>query len=181
MIEENIALVRRYFDMWNTGDGSIADSVLATTYVDHAHPHTLGPAAARALVPRFHAANPELRMTIEVVAAAADFVAVRNTIHGAAAAPIAVEGLVLFRIEHGKLAEQWTVDAAPFALRGPGPSARQVWHDARRRAGGRDDRVVVHDTLDREVIVVELGDDRVQIVRVVDGRITNTREYATAG
>lgn len=181
MIEENITLVRRYFDMWNTGDGSIADEVLAPTYVDHAQPDLIGPAAARSLVPRFRAANPEIRMTIEIVAAAADFVAVRNTIHGASANPIAIEGLVLFRIERRKIVEQWTVDAAPFALRGPGPSARQVWQAHRRaRREGAGDEVRVHDTLDRDVIVVELGADRVQIVRVTDGRIADVREYAAS-
>jgi ketosteroid isomerase-like protein len=180
MIEQNIALVRRYFDMWNTGDGAIADAVLAPTYVDHAHPDTIGPAAARSLIPRFHAANPDLRMAIEVVAVGQDFVAVRNTIaREGAAAPIATESFVLFRVEAGRIAEQWTFDAMPFSFRGPGPSARQVWQTA-RRGRAADGRVVVHETLDRELIVVELGEDHVEVVRVVDGRIAQLRAFAAA-
>ncbi|HEY8076012.1 MAG TPA: ester cyclase [Labilithrix sp.] len=179
MTEDNIALVRRYFEMWNTGEGAIAGDILAPSYVDHTQPHTIGPAAARSLVPRFHAANPELRMAIDVVAAGHDFVAVRNTIRREGSdAPIAMESFVLFRIEGGKLAEQWTFDAMPFAMRGAGPSARQVWQSARR--GRAEGRVVVHETLDRELIVVEVGDDRMEVVRVVDGRIAQLREFAAA-
>jgi predicted SnoaL-like aldol condensation-catalyzing enzyme len=107
--EAGKALVERYFDMWNTGDGAVADAILGATYVNHAHPEVIGPAALRSLVPRFRLANPDTRMTIVIVAANADFVAVRNTIsrtvHGE---PIATEGLALFRIEGGKLVEQWS-------------------------------------------------------------------------
>src|SRR5207248_2778992 len=118
------------------GDGSIADGALAPSYVDHSHPDTIGAAAARSLVPRFHAASPELHMAIEIVAAGPDFVAVRNTIRReGSASPVATESFVLFRIDGDKIVEQWTFDAMPFALRGLGPSARQVWQAARR---GRD-------------------------------------------
>src|ERR1700761_2736249 len=74
----NESLVRRYFEMWNSGDGSVADAVLGPTYLDHALPDVLGPAASRSLVPRFHAANPEVRTSIEVTRADAEFVAVRR-------------------------------------------------------------------------------------------------------
>jgi hypothetical protein len=36
--EANKTLVRRYIDMWNTGKVEVADEVLASTWVDHAHP-----------------------------------------------------------------------------------------------------------------------------------------------
>ena len=36
--EAHKAIVRRYIEMWNTGNAAIADAVLAPTYVDHAHP-----------------------------------------------------------------------------------------------------------------------------------------------
>jgi predicted SnoaL-like aldol condensation-catalyzing enzyme len=108
-IEANKALVLRYFEMWNTGDGSVADAVLGGTYLDHAHPEVLGPAAARSLVPRFHAANPAARMTVEIAAADGEFVAVRNTIvRTIDGAPVESNGIALFRIAGGKLAEQWS-------------------------------------------------------------------------
>ena len=105
----NEALVRRYFDMWNTGDGTVADAVVAATYLDHAHPEVIGPAALRSLVPRFHAANPDACMTIEVAGTDAELVAVRNTISlTREGRPVVSEGIAVFRIAGGKLAEQWS-------------------------------------------------------------------------
>lgn len=125
-IEANKTLVHRYFEMWNTGDGTVADVVLGATYLDHAHPEVIGPAAVRSLVPRFHVANPDAHMRITIAAADAEFVAVRNTItrsrHGRT---IESEGIALFRVDAGKLVEQWSsyptaeLEPTPFAPRSP--------------------------------------------------------------
>src|SRR5438552_17407534 len=97
--EANATLVRRYFDMWNTGEGTVADQVLSPVYVDHAQPDVIGPAAARAIAPRFHRAYPEARMTLEIVGADAEYVAVRNTLHKTHdGPPVQVAGTALFRI-----------------------------------------------------------------------------------
>jgi predicted SnoaL-like aldol condensation-catalyzing enzyme len=107
--EANKVLVRRYFEMWNTGDGAVADAVVGPTYLDHAHPEVLGPGALRSLVPRFRAANPEARMRIEIAAADDQFVAVRNTISRMLEGELVEsEGVALFRVDGGKLAEQWS-------------------------------------------------------------------------
>lgn len=107
--DESKALVRRYFEMWNLGDGRLADGILAPTYLDHAHPEVLGPAAFRSLVPRYHAAHPDAHMAIVFAAADEDFVAVRNTItRRELGRTVASEGIALFRVEGGKLAEQWS-------------------------------------------------------------------------
>jgi ketosteroid isomerase-like protein len=108
--EANKSLVRRYFDMWNTGAGVIADDVLAATYVDHALPDVLGPAAARSLAPRFHAANPDARMIIEAIVAEGDYVTVRNAIHKVRdGREVVSRGMAFFRVADGKLAEQWSL------------------------------------------------------------------------
>ena len=129
-VEVGKALVHRYFEMWNRGDGTVADAVLGGTYLDHAHPEVIGPAAVRSLVPRFHVANPDTHMTIEIVAADTEFVAVRNTISRTIRGrPIVSEGIALFRVEAGKLAEQWSwyprteADHSPLA----GRSAIETW------------------------------------------------------
>jgi predicted SnoaL-like aldol condensation-catalyzing enzyme len=107
--EANESLVRRYFEMWNSGDGSVADALLGPTYLDHALPDVLGPAASRSLVPRFHAANPEVRTTIEVTRADAEFVAVRRiTRRIEKGGEVVTVGGALFRIAEGKLVEQWS-------------------------------------------------------------------------
>jgi predicted SnoaL-like aldol condensation-catalyzing enzyme len=124
----NEALVRRYFEMWNTGDGSVADAVLGPTYLDHAHPEVLGPAALRSLVPRFRAANPGARMTIEVVASDEELVAVKNVISRIVGGqPVESEGVALFRIAAGRLAEQWSSYAEAERSDVVAPPSREAW------------------------------------------------------
>jgi len=107
--EANERLVRRYFEMWNTGDGAVADAVLGPTYRDHALPDVVGPAAARSLAPRFHSAHPEVQTTIEVTRADAEFVAVRSTTRRIEEGrEVTSSGGALFRVAGGKLVEQWS-------------------------------------------------------------------------
>lgn len=107
--DENRAVVRRYFEMWNSGDASVADSLLAATYFDHAHPEVIGRAALRALVPRFRRANPDARLSIEIVAANATLVAVRNTVTRTVHRTVtSSEGIAVFRIDAGRIVEQWS-------------------------------------------------------------------------
>jgi predicted SnoaL-like aldol condensation-catalyzing enzyme len=128
----NESLVRRYYEMWNTGDASVATALLCAAYLDHAHPETLGPAAFRSLVPRYRAANPDARMRIEIAASDDELVAVRNTISRTHdGAPVESHGVALFRVESGKLAEQWSCypDAETEADRSEvsPPPSREVW------------------------------------------------------
>jgi predicted SnoaL-like aldol condensation-catalyzing enzyme len=108
--EVSARLVRRYFEMWNTGEGTVADEVLGPRYVDHAHPDVIGPAAARSIAPRFHKAHPDARMTFEILGADAEYVAVRNRIRKTSQDGQAVEmsGTALFRIGGGRIVEQWS-------------------------------------------------------------------------
>jgi len=107
--EAGARLVRRYFEMWNTGEGTVADEVLDPRYVDHAQPDVIGPAASRSIAPRFHQAHPDARMTFEIVGADAEYVAVRNTIRKTHdGESIEVSGTALFRIGGGRIVEQWS-------------------------------------------------------------------------
>lgn len=108
--EASSALVLRYFEMWNTGQGALADELLGPTYVQHTHPHVLGPAASRALVPRLHGLYPGMVVSAEIVLADAEFVVVRTTVEpgdvdGHPDGPR--RGMAMFRVVGGKLAEQW--------------------------------------------------------------------------
>jgi predicted SnoaL-like aldol condensation-catalyzing enzyme len=108
--EASASLVRRYFEMWNTGEGTLADEVLGPRYVDHAHPDVIGPAAARSIAPRFRKAHPDARMMFEILGADAEYVAVRNTIRKTSQDGQAVEvsRTALFRIGGGRIVEQWS-------------------------------------------------------------------------
>jgi predicted SnoaL-like aldol condensation-catalyzing enzyme len=102
------ALVVRYFDMWNTGASAEADALLGPTYLDHAHPAVLGPAAVRSLVRRFRSENPQARIAADVVAFDEDFVVVRRAIRWSRRGAAEPCGLALFRVADGQLAEQWS-------------------------------------------------------------------------
>lgn len=106
--EANLVLVRRYFEMWNTGDRTEADVLLGPTYLDHAHPSVVGPAAVRSLVRRFRSENPEARMAAEIVAFDADYVMARRAIRWSARRTMEPCGIALFRVRAGQLAEQWS-------------------------------------------------------------------------
>jgi predicted SnoaL-like aldol condensation-catalyzing enzyme len=110
-VEASAALVLRYFEMWNSGHGAAADDLLSPTFVEHAHPDFLGPAAVRAIVPRVHALYPDAKIVAEIVAADVEYVAVRThfeprDVDGHPDGPR--RGMALFRIADGKLAEQWS-------------------------------------------------------------------------
>ena len=109
--EPSQALVLRYFQMWNTGQGTVANELLSATYVEHAHPDLLGPAATRSLVPRLHGLYPDVVVLAEVIMADAEFVVVRTDVQpenadGHPSGPR--RGMALFRIADGRLAEQWS-------------------------------------------------------------------------
>jgi predicted SnoaL-like aldol condensation-catalyzing enzyme len=106
--EANQILVQRYFEMWNTGDRTEADAVLGPTYLDHAHPSVVGPAAVRSLVRRFRSENPDVWMAAEVVAFDSDYVLVRRAIRWSARGTLEPCGVALFRVAGGQLAEQWS-------------------------------------------------------------------------
>ena len=120
--EANQAVVQRYFEMWNSGDRTEADAVLGPTYLDHAHPSVVGPAAVRSLVRRFRSENPDARMTAEIVAFDADCVIVRRAIRWSARRTTEPWGIALFRVTGGQLAEQWSW--APTTRRESSPPER---------------------------------------------------------
>jgi ketosteroid isomerase-like protein len=107
--EAGRALVRRYFDMWNANDFDRVDRVLADGYVDHAHPEMAGPAAIAAKARSFHASNPGASVTIDTLVAEGDLVAARTTIRRTRGGEaIVTSGMAFFRVEDGRLAEQWS-------------------------------------------------------------------------
>jgi ketosteroid isomerase-like protein len=106
---ENKALVRRYFDMCSTGDLDGIDRVLASGYVDHAHPKITGPAAVADLARRFLAANPGATLTIDTLVADGQLVAARTTLRRTRGGKALVtSGMAFFRVSEDKLAEQWS-------------------------------------------------------------------------
>jgi predicted SnoaL-like aldol condensation-catalyzing enzyme len=102
----NSDIFRQYIEMWNTGNTSLADTIISPTYKDHAHPEITDLSALKEAVQRVRASNPELHFEIEKTIEEGEFLAiVRKTLYGAR---VVDNGMWLARICNGQLAELWT-------------------------------------------------------------------------
>ncbi|GAA0382912.1 hypothetical protein GCM10009530_37130 [Microbispora corallina] len=98
-------VVARYFEMWNTGDTSIAPEVLAPDWLDHAHPEAGGPESVARAVERVRETQPDLTFRVDAVLGDGDLVAVV----GAAGRDGAGTPLIwLVRVQDDRMAEMWT-------------------------------------------------------------------------
>jgi predicted SnoaL-like aldol condensation-catalyzing enzyme len=107
--EANKAVVRRYIEIWNTGNVALADELLAPTYVDHAHPEVTGPESVKQAMPKFRATFPDFRISIGDIVSEGDLVALRATLRRTQQGKEVVSQVMWFvRLAHGKMAELWT-------------------------------------------------------------------------
>lgn len=82
-IEANKALVKRYVELWSTGNLALADEVIAPNYVDHTHPSQApGPEAVKQEVLAFRAGFPDAHIIIEQMIGEEDLVAFRFMLLG---------------------------------------------------------------------------------------------------
>ena len=121
MSEENKTIARRWFeDLWNKGDLSVADEVLAPTYVHHdlsTPDFGRGPESEKKRVALYRTAFPDLHFTIDDLIAENDKVVVRWTCRGthkgdlSGIAPtgkgFTLTGVSISRISAGKAVEGW--------------------------------------------------------------------------
>ncbi len=128
--EENKAIVRAHFQtIFTEKKLDLADETVAQDYVHHggfAEPAP-GLAAERQRLAMIIAAVPDLYATIEDMVAEGDNVGVRwtggGTLQGELAGipptgkPWRIEGISIYRISAGKIAEQWESSDALGALR----------------------------------------------------------------
>src|SRR5579872_3464092 len=118
-IEANKALVRRYNELWATGNLAIADEVLAPDYVDHTHPDAAsGPESVKEQVAAFRAGFPDARGTIEEMICEGNIVAFRFVLQGthlgtfagfpSSGKQLTLTGMGFIRIANGKMVELWS-------------------------------------------------------------------------
>jgi predicted ester cyclase len=124
--EANKALARRVFDeVWNQGNMAAADEIFAPTVVNHgpgAAPAQTGLEAFKQGVTNLRTTFPDLHFTVEDQIAEGDKVATRFTMHGtqkgelrmgptgafsATGKEVTINGIVITRIQDGKIAEGW--------------------------------------------------------------------------
>lgn len=117
--EANKEIVRRYLELWNTGNLALADEVIAPDFVDHTHPELApGPEDVKREVTAFRAAFPDAHATIEQMICEDDIVAFRFVLRGThqgtfAGFPptgkaTALTGMDFIRIADSKLVELWS-------------------------------------------------------------------------
>ena len=108
-IEANKVIVRRYMEMWNTGNIALADEVLSSAYLDYAHPEILSPEHVKQAVLKIRAASPNFHITIDCMISEGDIVALRNIIRRTHQEREVVSRVMMFiRIANGKMVELWT-------------------------------------------------------------------------
>jgi steroid delta-isomerase-like uncharacterized protein len=121
MSEENKAIARRFFELWEKGDLDALEEVLAPDSVDHDpyNPHGQeGLEGGKKTIAMYRAAFPDTSFTIDDQVADGDKVVTRWTATGTHEGELmgvpptgtksSVTGITIDRIENGKIVEGWT-------------------------------------------------------------------------
>jgi predicted ester cyclase len=119
MLEENKAIARRIFEVFNTGNLALADELVAADVIDHQPPPGIesGLAGFKQLVLMLRAGFPDLHVTVEDIIAEGDKVVGRTTIRGShtgefmGMAPtgkqFTMQAIDVMRFAGGKAVEHW--------------------------------------------------------------------------
>lgn len=118
--DANKAVVRRVYDAFGTGGVDILDDAVAEDFVDHdpVPGQAPGLVGLKQAVGLFRAAFPDGQVVVDDLIAERDRVVAHVTLRGtqvgeffgmpATGQPISVEGIEVFRIAGGKIAESWS-------------------------------------------------------------------------
>jgi len=123
-IEENKALIRRFFTAIESGDLRVFDEIVAEDYDDHLAGQSPGRETLKQYFTGLRSAFPDLQLPISAIVAEGDRVAVLNAVRGthkgefiglkATGRKIDAMAFQLYRIQNGQVAEHWEV--ADFAM-----------------------------------------------------------------
>jgi len=82
--ETTLRAVRAFYDFWNTGDLALLKIAIAPTFIDHTLPpgRPQGPTGPAFASEHFRAAVPDLKVTVEMMILAGDYVTVHMTFTG---------------------------------------------------------------------------------------------------
>lgn len=118
-IEQNKALVRRFFAAIEQGNFGVFDDIVAEDYNDHLAGQQPGRENLKRYFAGLHSAFADLKLPITAIVAEGDQVAVLNSVRGthkgdfgtikATGNQIDAMAFQLYRIANGQLAEHWEV------------------------------------------------------------------------
>ena len=126
LVETNIGLVKRFFEeVWNKGNLSVVDELLAENYVDYNQPPGAprGRKGYKATVTMFRSAFPDIQFTLDQILAEGDRLALRLTGRGThqgsfmgitpTGKQVSFGGMAFIRFENGQVAERWGISDIP--------------------------------------------------------------------
>ncbi len=119
--EDHKALARRWLDdVWNKGDLSLIDELIAPNYVLHdpTRPGLKGRAGIKESIAMFRRAFPDLHFTIEDQVAEREKIVTRYIVQGTHLGPMmgipatgkqgTITGIDIYRITDGQIEEAWS-------------------------------------------------------------------------
>ncbi len=119
--EDNKALAQRWLEeVWNKGDLSLIDELIAPNYVLHdpTRPGLRGRAGIKESIAMFRTAFPDLHFTIEDQVAEREKIVTRYTVQGTHLGPLmgipatgkqgTITGIDIYRITDGQIEEAWS-------------------------------------------------------------------------
>src|SRR4051812_31221368 len=120
--EENKAIMRRYFGVFEQGNIDLLDELLASAYLNHtpATPEVpTGPEGIKGVVSMFRGGIPDLRVVVEDMIAEGDKVATRYTLEGThrgelfgvppTGQRLSIKSMTVKRVSEGKVRDHWRV------------------------------------------------------------------------
>jgi len=114
--------VRAFYDFWNTGDEALLQEAIAPNFTDHTLPpgRPQGPDGPAFASRRFRAAVPDLKVTVEKMIVAGDYVTVHMSFTGhftgkfgqtqGKGQPVPFIATDLVKIENGRITDNWHIE-----------------------------------------------------------------------
>jgi predicted ester cyclase len=120
--EATIKAVRAFYDFWNTGDEALLKQAIAPNFTDHTLPpgRPQGPEGPAFASRHFRAAVPDLKVTVEKMIVAGDYVTVHMNFTGhftgkfgqtkGKGQPVPFIATDLIKIENGRITDNWHIE-----------------------------------------------------------------------
>ena len=120
--EATMKAIRAFYDFWNTGDEALLKQAIASNFTDHTLPpgRPQGPEGPACTSRRFRAAVPDLKVTVEKVIVAGDYVTVHMNFTGhftgrfgqtqGKGQPIPFIATDLVKVQNGRITDNWHIE-----------------------------------------------------------------------
>ena len=120
--EAILKAVRSFYDFWNTGDEALLQEAIASNFTDHTLPpgRPQGPEGPAFASRRFRAAVPDLKVAVEKMIVAGDYVTVHMNFTGhftgkfgqtqGKGQPVPFIATDLIKIENGRITDNWHIE-----------------------------------------------------------------------